>query len=373
MRPDEIAVFIDPFTHHFERDRLFETQAFRFGGDNQYAPYIYLRDWLEQRGVRVHTGDLLDNQNGHGRKLNVYVSLGIRHRVKRLASRSDVVASGFFAFECPVAEPRLYEELHDVGREFKRIFSYSTEEALRPFLRGPVRLLPFRLPQHGELHEEIWRRDDRQFLVMINSNKLPRTYLNELYTERLRAIEFFNRYGEIDLYGVGWDGPPIRLGESRVPGTIRRLARRTRRRWQRLRPPTDPVSRAVRHAYRGRTESKADTIGRYTFALCFENSILEGWVTEKLFDCFCAGTVPVYWGAPDIERWVPPDCFIDMRRFEDYGQLRDFLLSLGSREVEAYRIAARDYLRSEQYRPFTAPAFAELIGQLVAEDTGVAL
>ena len=45
-------------------------------------------------------------------------------------------------------------------------------------------------------------------------------------------------------------------------------------------------------------------------------------MTEKLFDCFFSGTVPVYWGAPDVFDWVPADCFIDMRQFTDFAQLR---------------------------------------------------
>ena len=46
--------------------------------------------------------------------------------------------------------------------------------------------------------------------------------------------------------------------------------------------------------------------------------VLERWITEKIFDCFYAGTIPVYLGAPDVARWLPPECFIDMRRFGGY-------------------------------------------------------
>jgi hypothetical protein len=101
--------------------------------------------------------------------------------------------------------------------------------------------------------------------------------------------------------------------------------------------------------------------------------ILEGWITEKIFDCFYAGTVPIYLGAPDVEHWIPPECFIDMRRFEGYDDLREYLLALTDGEIEAYRVAARDFLRSEQFRPFSKQTFAELIGRIVEEDTGVSL
>jgi alpha(1,3/1,4) fucosyltransferase len=206
---------------------------------------------------------------------------------------------------------------------------------------------------------------------MINGNKIPRLSLNELYSERLQALAYFDRFGEVDLYGVGWDGPAYHVGETWIPGSLRAMSYTARKSWRKLRPRKDPVSLAIRSAYRGRTDHKAATLGGYTFALCFENSALEGWVTEKIFDCFFAGTVPVYWGAPDVERWVPSECFIDMRRFSGYEDLRTFLRDLSPSEIEAYREAAREYLQSERYRPFTKQAFAELIGEIVAQDAGI--
>jgi hypothetical protein len=367
-----LSVFIDPPSQHFERNRLFDRNGNTGASDNALAPYLAVHDWFAERGVPVNTADLIDLRENGGH--SVYVSLGIRDRYKRLAKRDDVTLSAFFAFECPVVEPRLYRELYPASRLFKRIFTYSTAEALKPFLTGPVEFQHFRYPQFFDsVHEDIWSRGERKFLVMINGNKVPRLPVNELYSERLRALAFFDRQKEIDLYGVGWDGPAFHVGETHVPGTLRALGYRARAKWHRIRPPQDQASVAIRSAYRGRTTHKAATLGRYTFALCFENSRLEGWITEKIFDCFFAGTIPIYLGAPDIERWVPSECFIDMRRFKSYEELREFLQTLGPREIDRYRVAARDYLWSDAYRPFTKHAFADLIGQVVSEDTGVSL
>ena len=155
---------------------------------------------------------------------------------------------------------------------------------------------------------------------------------------------------------------------------LARLERKARMQWEALHPPTDPLRVAARQAFRGpREPRKADTLGRYTFALCFENSALEGCIPEKIFDCFYAGTVPIYWGAPDIERWIPRECFVDMREFESYTELRDFLRSRSPDHVEGYRVAAREFLRSEQFRPFSKRTFAERIGRMVEEDAGVRL
>lgn len=369
-----VALFIDPVTRHFERDRLFEADTARLGGDNVLGAWIHLRSRLEERGIPVHTADLLASGEQPAADVNVYLSFGIRHRYPKLEKRDDVVLSGFFALECPVVEPRLYRDLDAASRSFKRMFSFSDGTSLRPFLRAPLDFRQFRLPQpFDDVDEHAWRRGERRFLAMINANKLPRISLNELYTERLRAVEYFQRFGEIDLYGVGWDRPPVRVGATWEPATLRRLRSGLHARWERRRPSRDPLRVAALRAYRGPADSKSDVLGGYTFAVCFENMILSGWVTEKIFDCLRAGTVPVYLGAPDIERWVPRDCFVDMREFGGYDELRARLRSMSPAEIAAYREAGREYLRSEQYRPFTKQAFAELVGGLIEEDAGVSL
>lgn len=367
-----VSVYIDPFSQHFEQDRLFDRRGNTGASDNALAPYIYLRDWFAERSIDVHTADLMNAEDGDTK---VYLSFGIRHRYRRLAERSDVVLSGFFAFECPIVEPTLYLELAPASRVFKRLFSFSTTDALEPFLTEPIALEPFRLPQFfDDVHEGIWDRRGRKFLVMINGNKVPQLSLNELYSERLRAVEFFDRYGEIDLFGVGWDGPAFHVGgHSRLPGSLLRARYLAHRAWHRRVPSRDPIQTAIRRTYRGPTSCKAETLGSYTFAVCFENSILEGWITEKIFDCFFAGTVPIYLGAPDIGRWIPPACFVDMRRFGSYEELRDFLRDLSPSEIEAYRLAAREFLRSDTYAPFTKRAFTEQIARIVEADTGIQL
>eukprot|EP01083_Nonionella_stella_P174163 602981_1 len=53
-------------------------------------------------------------------------------------------------------------------------------------------------------------------------------------------------------------------------------------------------------------------LDQYNFALAFENSRLEGYITEKLFHpMFRYNLVPVYIGAPDISDYIPEDAFVN--------------------------------------------------------------
>lgn len=364
-----VTLFIDPFSRHFLEDRLFEHVGGALGAQDIHAPWIFLRSWFEERGVDVFTADRLlrgERENEH----NVYLSFGIEENARALASRGDVTMTALFLFEGPIVEPRLYSELANVQDCFKRVYSFSDERSLAPFLMRPVELQPFCLPSPVDgIHERVWANRDRKFLVMINGNRRPRVYLDELYTERLRALEFFGRTADIDLYGFGWNDPPYRSGKTWMPYTLQRIARKGIVVKERFKP--DPLLESARRVYHGPTMAKIETLGEYAFAVCYENQILRGWITEKIFDCFGAGTVPVYWGAPDIDRYVPPETFIDRRMFASYEELRQFLKTVGPDEVQSYREAARDYLDSEAFYPFSKEAFVDRCVRLIEEDTGI--
>ena len=360
----DVAVFLDPSSVHLERDRLFDVSENNFTGDRILAPYAYAQEWFRARGIPVHTADRLVRNEVRGR-MNVYLSLGLRTRWRSLARRPDVVLAALFALECPIVNPKLYEHLAEAATAFQRVYSFSDGASLSRFLTAPVTLHQFRIPQSFDtVHSEHWNREDRAFLTMISANKKALPDADELYTERLRAIEFFGRSKEIDLYGVGWDVPTYRVVETRVPAGIRRTRRAALNLLSTIR--RDPMLEAARLAWRGSVKNKAETLAGYDFAICFENMRLRGYITEKIFDCFFAGTIPVYLGDPDIANVIPNESFVDMRRFENYEQLAQYLHGMGRPERCAMRAAGRDFVSSEGFRPFSQQTFAEMLGDVVS-------
>ena len=49
---------------------------------------------------------------------------------------------------------------------------------------------------------------------------------------------------------------------------------------------------------------------QYKFIICFENSKTDGYVTEKIFNVFLSGAVPIYDGAPNIGDYIVQGSFI---------------------------------------------------------------
>ncbi|MDE6886408.1 MAG: hypothetical protein K2P17_05175 [Helicobacteraceae bacterium] len=53
---------------------------------------------------------------------------------------------------------------------------------------------------------------------------------------------------------------------------------------------------AIGDRYNDFQSSKHKWLQHYKFNICFENASYNGYLTEKLFDAFAAGCIPIYWG-----------------------------------------------------------------------------
>lgn len=69
-------------------------------------------------------------------------------------------------------------------------------------------------------------------------------------------------------------------------------------------------------------QDKWDVLAPYRYSIALENLSWPDWLTEKLPDCFLAGTFPVYWGCPNVGDYFHPDALeiIDVNDFD--GSLR---------------------------------------------------
>lgn len=62
-------------------------------------------------------------------------------------------------------------------------------------------------------------------------------------------------------------------------------------------------------------EDKNAFLRQYKFSLAFENVSHPGYCTEKLPQSFAAGTVPIYWGDPEVARYYNPRAFVNLHDY----------------------------------------------------------
>ena len=70
----------------------------------------------------------------------------------------------------------------------------------------------------------------------------------------------------------------------------------------------------------------------FKFVIAFENNAVKGYITEKLSNAYLAGSIPIYWGAPDVNDYFNPDSMINCNHFES-------MQDCAGRVVEVYNNA----------------------------------
>ncbi len=69
-------------------------------------------------------------------------------------------------------------------------------------------------------------------------------------------------------------------------------------------------------------KGKLDGLLPYRYSIAIENTVHDDYFTEKVMDCWLAGTVPIYYGALNLEHYFPKDSFIRLEKldYEDFAQ-----------------------------------------------------
>ncbi len=109
-------------------------------------------------------------------------------------------------------------------------------------------------------------------------------------------------------------------------------------------------------------KTKAACLRDYRFSVIIESERRDWYFTEKLIDCLSQGTVPIYWGCPDVGKFFDEDGFIF---FEDLDGLEEALSQATSDRYKkmlssvAWNLeAAREYRVAEDW---IARAYPELL------------
>jgi hypothetical protein len=242
-----------------------------------------------------------------------------RHELWRLPKEKMVL----FMWEPPTVLPHMYSP--EVARCFSKIYTWNDA------LVDNQTYFKFYYPVLTPQIEEIPSFEEKKLCTLVSTN-LTSPHPNELYSEREKAITYFENAQEngFEFYGRQWDAQ------------------------------THP-------SYRGTTENKIDTIKNYRFSICYENiHTIDGYVTEKIFDCFAAGNVPIYWGASNIDTYIPKNCFIDRHAFKDLSDLHTFLKNMTQEEYEGYLTHIRAFLLSDAAQLFSWKHFHEIFCEATA-------
>jgi len=81
-------------------------------------------------------------------------------------------------------------------------------------------------------------------------------------------------------------------------------------------------------------EQKLDALRDYRFSVVIENAVRPNWITEKVTDCFITGTIPIYYGAPNIGDYFDSNGILQFATVEELQQILQMIETSGE---ELYR------------------------------------
>jgi len=310
--------------------------------DNALDKYYAIYDVFKKNDYDIATDDINSIEDSD---IVLYMDMPKIKPLQRHIHKSYIVL-----IESPLFKPDNYNRANH--HLFKKIFTwYDDFVDKEKYIKINYAFnIPKNIPKNV---------NKKKLCCLIVGNKTS-VHLNELYSERKKIVRWFEKSypHDFSLYGVGWDeyffkGSIFIRAFNRIP-----FAKQIMFKFFGEKYPS----------YRGKIVNKFDTMQNYKFAIAYENiKDTAGYITEKIFDPFFAGCVPIYLGANNILEYVPKECFIDRRDFVSNGDLYNYMKKMDDETYLNYLMNIENFLNSAKGHKFCAKYNAQILLNAIEE------
>lgn len=309
-------------------------------GDDLLSPFLSIAQYASEENIVVSTSENIDLSSVDA---IVFVELPKSNDLFYQQAISSGKRLYLITLESPIIMPDNYRRSnHDV---FKKVFTWSDELLTVDHYKYIKINYSFNIPKTLPLLD----RANKKLLTLISGNKNSR-FPGELYSERENLIKYMesSHPQDFDFYGIDWDY--FVFGQTLFERVLNKL--RIPRKWLGMQYKS----------YRGRVSRKNEVLKKYAFSICYENVRgISGYITEKIFDCFFAGCVPIYLGAENVTDYIPENCFIDVRKFESFNSVYQYIKYMPEDEYDNYINCIQSFLCSSNAGNFSNETYSKTI------------
>lgn len=316
----------------YQNNKLFDLDDVLINRDNCMYPFYLLKKEFEKKSINLSTQDINSIKDS---EIVIYNEMP-----KILPNEKDINKSYLMIFESELIRPDNWDL--DKHKYFKKIFTWKDD------IVDNKKYFKFNFAQDipKYINKDLSKKE--KLCTLIAGNKKNNHPL-ELYSKRVEAIRWFerNHSEDFEFYGIGWDN--YKHSNKYINFALQKSN-------------LSKLFVSKYPSYKGKVDNKKDTLEKYKFAICYENAKdIPGYITEKIFDCFFAGCIPIYWGAGNITDHIPKECFIDKREFDSYEVLYEYLKNMSEEKYMKYLVNIEKFLNSENSYQFSSEYFSEQI------------
>lgn len=321
----------------YKNNKVFDLNDDWLNQDNRLDHVSLLRKELKKEGFDLSTNDINDPRDSF---------IQLHSEVPKYEIHEN--NAFLILMESPAVIKRNWDLRYH--KQFKKIFTYNEDLISKSHhsqkyekIRWPVKIS---VPEFVPISHRT-----RDF-ILVSANKYS-NYKSELYSKRKEIIDFFEKEPlfSFDLFGYGWENPPTSVERfdflTRVSNKIKNKIKK--------------LTYVQPKSYRGFLTNKHEIFKNYQFCFVLENiSDLNGYVTEKIWECFSLGVIPIYLGAPNINNYFPEESFIDLKRYKsNYSNLIKYISGMSdddkNRMLESGRDIASKYHLNFSLNNFVKP------------------
>ena len=285
--------------------------------------WALLKEKLEQLGINISTQDI-NNEND-----SIFV-IYFDAIPKKINNKNSYL----ILLESKSIKPNNWEIKRH--HNFKKIFTWSND------LVDNDRYVKINFFNDLKILSKVKLKSKN--LVQISANKFSISK-NQLYFERKKIIKWHEKNDyEFEFFGYDWD---IYLSGNRGLDFF----------LKKIRTPSNYKN------YRGFVKDKFQVLNNYNFSYCLENfDNHNGYITEKIIDCFKTLTIPIYKGHKGNYLEFPRDTFILYDDFESLEDLNQHIINLSKSQILQYQKNIEKFMTSTKSIKFSKEFF---VNQLI--------
>jgi alpha(1,3/1,4) fucosyltransferase len=322
---------------HTNDSRLLNNKIFELDYDRDNILLIFrkLKFYINQKGHNLNTFDLVNLDNCD---IILYFDIPLDNYYKKYTQKNILII-----LENKYIWPQNWQLKNHNYFQYVLTWDYTLVDNSKYFL--------YYIPQDLSVSPYFSNKTRKKF-TLISSNKIN-IHKDETYNFRKEIISYFERNSlDFDFYGFGWDKIfPLNSFLMKISNKLQ---------------VTKYISLKRYKNYKGQIESKEIILSNYNFCFCFENAFnVKGYITEKIFDSFRTGTIPIYIGDSYINKLIPEDCFYYIDNHIVLDNYISMLNNIDQKTIDKYRRSILKYLESNDATNFTFEFFNNNLYSLI--------